>query len=149
MLTTKEINPKDFELCFELDLDVLSLWNKKQWEKEFTKKGTKVIGLMLSNDLIGICVFQVVLDEAQINYFAIKREFRRQGFGTFFMENIMQAINLVNVNKMYLEVSEKNLSAEKFYNHLGFTTLGIRKRYYKDGSNALLKEKNLQKIKNT
>ena len=149
MISIQQINNKDIDLCFELDSNTISLWSKEQWANEFKKDGTKIFGLLIKNLVIGICVFQVVLDEAQINYFAIKREFRRQGFGTFFMKNIMQAIDLVNVNKMYLEVSEKNFSADKFYNDLGFTTVGIRKKYYKDGSHALLKEKNLQKINNT
>ena len=146
MLSIKEINSKDVELCYEFDSKVLSLWSKEQWEKEFIKSGTKVLGLILSNNVIGICVIQVVLDEAQINYFALKRNFRRQGFGTFFMINLIKPLNVINVKKIFLEVSQNNLPAEKFYTYLGFTTVGIRKNYYKDGSHALIKEKKLKKI---
>ena len=35
------------------------------------KEGTKVLGLSFGNQLVGICVLQVVLDEAQINYFSV------------------------------------------------------------------------------
>ena len=42
-------------------------------------------------------------------------------------------------------VNEKNLEAQNFYNAFGFKTIGIRKKYYKDGSNALLQEKKLLK----
>jgi len=42
-----------------------------------------------------------------------------------------------------LEVSHSNVNAEKFYSRFDFYTVGIRKNYYKDGSHALLKEKNL------
>ena len=44
-----------------------------------------------------------------------------------------------------LEVSESNIIAEKFYYRFNFFTVGIRKNYYKDGSNAVLKEKKLIK----
>ena len=44
---------------------------QKQWTNEFKKEGTKIFGLLISNFVIGICVFQVVLDEAQINYFVV------------------------------------------------------------------------------
>ena len=46
-----------------------------------------------------------------------------------------------NVNKLFLEVSETNIKANKFYAHFDFFTVGIRRNYYRDGSNALLKEK--------
>ena len=47
----------------------------------------------------------------------------------------------LNVRKLFLEVSETNIAAEKFYSRFDFSTVGIRIKYYKDGSNALLKEK--------
>jgi len=42
-----------------------------------------------------------------------------------------------------LEVKQTNVKAEKFYDSFDFSTVGIRRNYYRDGSNALLKEKNL------
>ena len=47
------------------------------------------------------------------------------------------------LTKLFLEVSHSNVIAEKFYNHFDFYTVGIRRNYYKDGSDALLKEKKL------
>jgi len=69
MISIKPINEKDIDLCFELDSNTISLWSKKQWANEFKKEGIKVFGLLFSNLIIGICVFHVVLDEAQINFF--------------------------------------------------------------------------------
>ena len=40
-----------------------------------------------------------------------------------------------------MEVSQKNVTAEGFYSRFNFSTVGIRKNYYRDGSHALLKEK--------
>ena len=78
MLSIKQIKDKDIDLCYELDLNTISLWSKKQWIDEFKKKDIKVFGLLLSNLLIGICVFQVVLDEAQINFFVVNQEYREK-----------------------------------------------------------------------
>ena len=76
MISIKQINENYIDLCFELDSNTLSLWSKKQWANEFKKEGTKIFGLLISNFVIGICVFQVVLDEAQINYFVVHQRFR-------------------------------------------------------------------------
>ena len=143
MISIKQINEKDIDLCYELDSNTISLWSKKQWTNEFKKEGIKVIGILLSNLVIGICVFHVVLDEAQINFFVINQKYRKKGFGTYLMSYLVKECEKLNLNKLFLEVSNTNLRAEKFYSRFDFSTVGIRRNYYRDGSDALLKEKKL------
>jgi len=143
MISVKYINEKDIDLCYELDSNTISLWNKKQWSNEFKKEGIKVFGLLLSNFVIGICVLHVILDEAQINFFAVSHKYRKKGLGTYLMSYLIRECEKLNINKLFLEVSNTNFTAEKFYSKFGFSTVGKRKNYYKDGSDALLKEKNL------
>ena len=143
MISIKQINEEDIDLCYELDLNTISLWSKKQWVNEFKKEGTNIFGLFITNLVIGICVFQVVLDEAQINYFVINKEFRKKGFGSYLMSYLIKKCEELGVKKLLLEVSQSNVTAERFYNHFDFSNVGIRKNYYKDRSHALLKEKNL------
>ena len=143
MISIKQINEKDIDLCYELDSNTISLWSKKQWANEFRKEGIIIFGLLIKKLLIGICVFQVVLDEAQINYFAINHKFRKKGFGSYLMSYLIKRCEELSLKKLLLEVSQSNVTAEKFYDHFNFSTVGIRKNYYKDGSHALLKEKKL------
>ena len=144
MISIKQINEKDIDLCYELDSNTISLWTKKQWAKEFKKDGIKVFGIFLSNLIVGICVFHVILDEAQINFFAVNQKFREKGFGSYFMRYLIKHCENLNIKKLLLEVSQSNISAENFYNRFNFSTMGIRRNYYKDGSDALLKEKKLR-----
>ena len=144
MISIKNINEKDIDLCYELDSNTISLWSKKQWSNEFKKQGIKVFGLLLSNLVIGICVFHVVLDEAQINFFVVDPKYRERGFGTYLMSFLINECERLKINKLFLEVSNNNLSAMKFYRSFDFFTIGIRRNYYKDGSDALLKEKKLR-----
>ena len=143
MISIKQINERDIDLCYELDSDTISLWSKRQWANEFKKENINIIGLYLSNLLIGICVFHLILDEAQINYFVINKRFRKKRFGSYLMNYLIEQCKKSNVNKLFLEVSQSNITAEKFYTRFDFFTVGIRKNYYRDGSDALLKEKNL------
>jgi ribosomal-protein-alanine N-acetyltransferase len=143
MISIKQINKKDIDLCCELDSNTISLWSKEQWAKEFKKDGTKIFGLLIKNLIIGICVFQVVLDEAQINYFVVNKKFRNKGFGSYLMSYLIKKCEKLNLKKLLLEVSQNNVTAERFYSRFDFSTVGIRKNYYKDGSHALLKEKKL------
>ena len=143
MISIKHLNEKDIDLCYELDSNTIFLWSKKQWANEFKKEGVTVFGVLLFNLLIGICVFHVVLDEAQINFFAINKKYRKKGFGTYLMTFLIKECEKLNINKIFLEVSHTNFKAEKFYSRFDFSTVGIRRNYYKDGSDALLKEKKL------
>ena len=143
MISVKRLYKKDIKLCYQLDSNTISLWSKNQWDNEFNKKGIKVFGLLFSNLLIGVCVFQVVLDEAQINYFVVKQKFRRRGFGSHLMNSLLKECEKLNVPRLLLEVSQSNNIANKFYDRFDFSTVGIRRNYYRDGSDALLKEKKL------
>ncbi|KGF87370.1 ribosomal protein S18-alanine N-acetyltransferase [Prochlorococcus marinus] len=143
ILSIRKLNEKDIDSCYDLDSNTISLWSKKQWANEFKKGGIKVFGLILSNLVIGICVFHVVLDEAQINYFVIDKKYREKGFGSYLMDFLIKQCEKLNIKKLFLEVSNTNFTAEKFYSRFDFSTVGIRRNYYKDGSDALLKEKKL------
>ena len=143
MISIKQINKKDIDLCYELDSNTISLWSKEQWANEFKKEGTKIYGLLITNFVIGISVLQVVLDEAQINYFVVKKKFRKKGFGSYLMSYLIKKCEKSNLKKILLEVSQGNVAAKRFYSRFNFSTVGMRKNYYKDGSNALLKEKKL------
>ena len=59
------------------------------------------------------------------------------------MRYLIKKCENLNITRLILEVSHTNFTAEKFYNRFDFSTVGIRKNYYKDGSDALLKEKKL------
>ena len=143
MISIKQINEEDVDLCYELDAKTISLWSKSQWYEEFKKEGINVFALVLENLIIGICVFHVVIDEAQINFFVVNQKYREKGFGTYLMSYLIKQCKKLKINKLMLEVSRTNVKAEKFYSSFDFSTVGIRKNYYKDGSDALLKEKKL------
>ena len=141
MISFKELDYKDFELCYEIDSDTICLWTKKQWEFEFKKRGVKVVALLLNREIIGIYVVQIIIDEAQLNFFSIKEKYRRKGYGSCLMRNLIKQCEKLSLKRVLLEVSDTNLVAEIFYNKFKFLTVGRRKNYYKNGSDAVLKEK--------
>ena len=59
------------------------------------------------------------------------------------MNYLIKQCKKLDINRLFLEVSNNNVKAENFYSRFDFSTVGIRRNYYKDGSHALLKEKKL------
>ncbi len=145
MCSIKEIDQSEIELCYELDSDTICLWTRKQWQSEFNKRGVKVVAILFEMKIIGIYVVQTIIDEAQINYFSIKQEFRRKGYGSQLMNYLIIECEKLNIKKLLLEVSENNSIAEIFYCKFNFSSVGRRKNYYKDGTDAILKEKKIMK----
>ena len=141
MISIKQINEKDVDVCYEFDSNTISLWSKNQWVNEFKKEGMQIFGVLFQNLVIGICVSQVVLDEVQISYLVVNQKYRNRGFGSILMRYLIKKFEKQNIKKLLLEVSQNNTIAEKFYCRFDFYTVGKRKNYYKDGSDALLKEK--------
>ena len=143
MISLKEINSKDSKSCYELDLKSIKLWSQNQWNNELKKNYVTAIGIYLNNSILGVCVFHKIFDEAEIRYLSIHPSYKRRGLGKQLIYKIFKDCKNQNIRRVFLEVSLKNKQALSFYNSFGFKTINIRKRYYKDGSDAVLKEKKI------
>ena len=145
MYLVKKITAKESQECYEIDLMTIKLWNLEQWEKELRKKNVYAFACFRDHQIIGISVFQRIFCNAELTYFSIHPTFKRRGLGKKLLKETFKQCESFSIEKIHLEVSDKNLDAIDFYQAIGFKTIGIRKKYYKDGSNALLKEKKLLK----
>ena len=145
MFLVKKITIKESKECHKIDLLTINLWNLKQWEKELRKKYVYAFACIKDYKMIGICVSQIIFSNAELTYFSIHPTFKRKGLGTKLFKEILKEFKMFAIEKIILEVSDKNQAALNFYDSFGFETVSIRERYYKDGSNALLQEKKLLK----
>ena len=83
---------------------------------------------------IGHIYASMVADQADILSFIIKDKYRRKGFGTILFGKFISTLKSKGVRDFFLEVSEKNIVAQKFYNRFGLIKIGSRKNYYKTNS---------------
>jgi ribosomal-protein-alanine N-acetyltransferase len=73
---------------------------------------------------------KIVLDECHILNLAIHPEFRGRGIATTLMEDILREAIAKGCRSFYLEVRVSNEGARMFYEHMGFSIAGLRKKYY-------------------
>ncbi|WP_457622882.1 ribosomal protein S18-alanine N-acetyltransferase [Persephonella sp.] len=93
---------------------------------------------VLDGEVIGFLFGEIIYTEGNINLIVVKKEFQRSGIGSVLLENFLNECMDSNVDTVFLEVSDKNSKAIKFYEKFGFSVIHIRKGYYKDGSNGLI-----------
>ena len=141
MIFIKEINSKNSKSCYELDLKSIKHWSQNQWENELKKDYVKAMGIFFNNTILGVCVFHKIFEEAEIRYLSVHPSYKRIGLGKKLIHKIIRECKNENIKRIFLEVSLKNKQALCFYDYFGFKTISIRKNYYKDGSDALIKEK--------
>tara|TARA_Y100001978_G_scaffold184600_1_gene183028 strand:- start:63 stop:497 length:435 start_codon:yes stop_codon:yes gene_type:complete len=141
MIKIKDINSKNSESCYELDLISIKHWNRNQWKNELENDFVNAKGLYLNKSILGVCVFHKLYDEAEIRYLSVHPSYQRRGLGKKLIYKVFKEFENEDIKRIFLEVSLKNKKACSFYDYFGFKTICTRKKYYKDGSDALFKEK--------
>jgi ribosomal-protein-alanine N-acetyltransferase len=84
--------------------------------------------------VFGIMVSRV---EARVLMLAVRNGLRGKGLGRFLMTQFVQECTKKGVKVISLEVRERNFSAKRFYDKLGFSTVGKIEKYYSDGENGI------------
>ena len=143
-LTIIQLEIMHLNACMELDQKSLKgIWTKTQWERELTDPKRICLGIIEreTKKLLGFCSAWIVKDELQITLIAVQPAHQRRGLGTFLMSDLIKRSSSLRTNQIYLEVKESNMSAKAFYKSMGFKTVGNRSNFYKDGSDALILNK--------
>ncbi len=107
-------------------------------EGMFFSPSQKFVLAFENKKIIGYICFSTVIDECHILNVAVSPRFREKGIAQKMFEFLFELGKKKNFNFYYLEVSENNLPAISLYKKLGFKTLGKRKKYYEDGSDAIV-----------
>ena len=88
---------------------------------------------------LGGYLFAVTLfDEFHINKIATHPAVRREGHGARLMIDAISAARAQAASSVFLEVRLSNAVAIRFYSGFGFIEIGRRRRYYKDGEDAMV-----------
>lgn len=76
--------------------------------------------------------------DCDITNIAVNENFRKMGIGTLIVGELIKKATEMKLEKVFLEVNEKNENAIKLYEKCGFTKEGIRKKYYNNKDNAII-----------
>lgn len=92
----------------------------------------------LISSLGGMVLGRVAADEAEILTLAVNPEQRRHGLGSALLRAAMERARGLGAASMFLEVAVTNHAALALYEKHGFSEAGLRRRYYTDGTDALV-----------
>jgi ribosomal-protein-alanine acetyltransferase len=127
----------DINEIFLIECEGLSLWKKKQFSDELEISFSNTLVAESNGIIYGFAVIWVVTDEIQLHNISVRKNFRRSGIGKALI-NYISCMKKNGMNKITIEVNEKNLQALLFYEKTGFVKNGLRNRYYGEDSAILL-----------
>lgn len=83
-------------------------------------------------------LLRFVADESEILTLATAARSRRRGLARALVAAGLEACRCARIRSQFLEVSTENAPARRLYGALGFTEIARRRKYYADGSDALI-----------
>ncbi|MBP9788499.1 MAG: ribosomal protein S18-alanine N-acetyltransferase [Acinetobacter sp.] len=108
-------------------------WSKQQFQESLASYQCTVYEQ--ANQVVGFCILQPVLDEANLLLMAIHPNQQGKGLGYILLDHSIQQLKN-NPIQIFLEVRESNTAAIRLYEKTDFHQIDLRKNYYPnpDGS---------------
>lgn len=86
----------------------------------------------------GMILGRAIAREAEVLTLAVDPGMRRGGIGRGLLTGAMAQARALDSDTMFLEVAVTNDAAIGLYRGVGFEQVGLRRRYYADGTDALI-----------
>ncbi len=139
------MNRADLECIHEIECaSYVYPWSMAAFRAELTSPTSHFIlavprGGEGENGLImGYAGFRHIADEMHVINVAVHPQFRRRGVGRALLRWVLKAARNLRCSRVNLEVRRSNLMAQQLYRGEGFTAVGLRRRYYQGGEDAIL-----------
>ena len=139
MVNVRKMEFRDIKKVVELEEKyLLESLGEKLLASELSEKNNGVSFYVIENDdvVIGYIGRHYFFQEAEVLNFVVDESYQRQGYGQKLFDKMVE--DMKDVKKITLEVRASNIKGINFYTKNGFKQVGVRKKYYKNGEDALL-----------
>ena len=122
------------EKLFEIQDSVLlpnDKMTKAQFFDEFLWDTRKYFVALFKNEPVGFIGLYIYDDDLNIIQIAVDKAFQNRGIGGALLDKAKSFAKEMNKKSLSLEVDEKNILAQKFYQNNGFEVTNVRKNYYR------------------
>lgn len=79
---------------------------------------------------LGLALYRVAADEAEVLSIGVARRARRCGTGRRLLRAVIETVRSAGARRLYLEVSADNMPARDLYSAAGLRAVGRRANYY-------------------
>ncbi|MFC3820173.1 ribosomal protein S18-alanine N-acetyltransferase [Planomonospora venezuelensis] len=98
---------------------------------------------LAGGEIVGYAGLAAAGDQADVQTIAVTAGHRRAGIGAALLTELLAEAVRRGAREAFLEVRADNPSAHAMYDRFGFEDIGVRRRYYKGGIDAIIMKKDL------
>ncbi len=132
-LRIEPFDPTDLDELMEIENSSFSLpWSRQSYEELWPVNGISIWVARVDHEMAGYMLLQTVGEEMELHTFAVRPDLRRRRIGRRLLDFMVGQARQAGVKRIFLQVRPTNSPARALYEKLGFATVGIRRRYYRD-----------------
>lgn len=144
MIAVRSATAADAATLCQLALDArVSGWTEAVFAEARDTPGREVLVAEYEGRSAGFCAVQQVLDEVELLLVVVAPFARRRGVGRALMDRFEGQAAERGADRVHLEVADDNAPARALYSRRGYAEVGRRRRYYRDGRDAIAMTKTL------
>tara|TARA_B100000214_G_scaffold365049_1_gene332353 strand:+ start:303 stop:770 length:468 start_codon:yes stop_codon:yes gene_type:complete len=112
-------------------------WSFDMIKNELINEPNSITWIVQKNRIVvAYCMIRIIDKEIHMMNIAVKPELQDLGIGRLLIEHFLNSIPYKS--SVFLEVKKGNFPAINLYSSFGFEKISIRKKYYRDGSDAFV-----------
>ena len=130
---------KDLQSILLIETEVFKKerWSRNMLEEELTSFHDRISWVATHNkDILGYLMIRYLKNEINIINMAVTHLFQGKGIGRFLINHMIKDLPIHS--SIFLEVKKGNFPAINLYSSIGFKKVGLRRKYYQDGKDAIL-----------
>lgn len=141
---TKEINkvkPEQIYIIEELEKNSFSHpWTSMMIEEDMMHEFSQFLVLNIDGVNVGYVNIWIIDNSIELNRICVNPDFRKKGYSSILMNHVIELMKDNDLDRIILEVADDNKPALNLYDKFGFKDIHIRKKYYDNKADALIKE---------
>ncbi|RVX47148.1 ribosomal-protein-alanine N-acetyltransferase [Nonomuraea polychroma] len=98
---------------------------------------------LVDEEIVGYAGLAAAADQADVQTIAVLEKHQGTGIGSAMLTELLAEAHRRGAREVFLEVRADNPRAQTVYRHFGFEEIGTRRRYYDDGTDAIMMRRKL------
>ncbi|MFI7417729.1 ribosomal protein S18-alanine N-acetyltransferase [Nonomuraea sp. NPDC049684] len=98
---------------------------------------------LADDEIVAYAGIAVASDQADVQTIAVLEQHQGTGFASAMLTELLAEARRRGAREIFLEVRADNPRAQAVYRHFEFEEIGTRRRYYDDGTDAIMMRRKL------
>ncbi|MFI7154293.1 ribosomal protein S18-alanine N-acetyltransferase [Nonomuraea sp. NPDC050022] len=132
-------------MAIERDTFPLDAWSEAMLRGELADqpRTRHYVVALVDQEIVGYAGLAAAADQADVQTIAVVQPHQGTGVGGAMLAELLAEAGRRAVREIFLEVRADNPQARGVYEHFEFEVIGRRRRYYDDGTDAIMMRRKL------